>query len=172
MITKKLRLTQIAGITLTRVWLVFSFVLVLGVATSSVFYGENPLSSDNPHIFGFLFAFVAAGLAFIYSVADCCSPLIRRKHLIVAAALVLWCLFFAVGELFVDGEGDGWPMFIAVGSLIAGLSEWFLCAIRLPTWVRVTISITGLASALLYGYVAIKMNSMSQMNYVAFNTIG
>lgn len=143
-----------------RVWLVFSSVLVLGVLTETVLLDENPLLSDNPHILGILFAIVAAGLALVYSVAESFQRLAQRRHQIVAAVLIVWCLAFAIGEFFSDGEADGWPLFIAIGSAISGAVAWSLCTLRLPFWLRTVISVAGILSLLAYGLVMMRMNAV------------
>jgi len=158
--TQNLAVRQLVVVIFLRLWLVFSFVLVLGVLTSTVLVGENPLQSDNPHIPGFLFGSIATGLAFIYSIADSFRRLGRLKHWITAAALAVWCLALAVGESFTDGEADGWLMLTAVGSLVAGVVAWPLFVLRLPTWIRVAISGAGVVSVLAYGQVVMRMHAM------------
>jgi hypothetical protein len=153
-------LKQLAVAAFLRLWLVFSAVTVFGVVISSVSEQQNPLTSDDPHIIGFVFAFTATGLALIYSIADSFRRLARYRHWITATALAVWCISLALAELFTEGEVDGWSIFIAVGSLVASAVAWPLCALHPPAWIRLLISTAGLLSVAAYAYVVLRMSNV------------
>lgn len=155
--TPNLNNKQLTVASLLRLWFVFSFVFVLGILAGMALDGDNPLVSDDPYIEGFVMCIPALGLAFIYCLADSFRRLARWKHWIVASVLTIWCLTFGLGELVVNGEGDGILLAIAIGSLVAGVVAWLLCVLRVPTWMRAVVSAAGATSLLAYGCVAVRL---------------
>ena len=145
--------------TFLRLWLAFSFGMILGILASTTIERPDLLSDDNAYIIGFLFGSIAAGFALIYSFAESHYGLARLKNRIAGSALGVWCLMLAVGEFFTEGEGDGILMLSAIVSLLVGVLTWPFCTFRIPVWIRLLISAAGIIVLLAYGYVYIRMSS-------------
>lgn len=141
---------------LGRAWLAASAVAVLGGAAFIAIDHDNPLDSDDPYVIGLFLGCVAGALAALYSIAERIPAFARHKDLCSGAALLVWCSFWFLTDLW-DGEAPGYGRIIGLGSFLAGATAWVLCRARPTRRVALVISSGGVLFLVMYGVVCVRM---------------
>ena len=118
--------------------------------------GDNPLRSDDSYLAGFFAGMVAAIFALLYSTIEKIPKIASLKELFYGLFLFIWCLFFSTISPN-NSEIAGITTFIAICSLVVGIAVWILCKLRLPRWLMLLVSSTGVLLLIMYAIVCFRM---------------
>lgn len=152
---------QLARILITRAWLAFSVLAIVGFTVFLFIDRDDPLRSDDPYLVGFIFGMVAAGLAAVYTAIEIFAQRLNLRHLsgfTYSVVLAGWCaLMWALSRR--GGEGAELFVYFAVASLGIGLLTYPLCRFRIPRTFAVIISGMGGLIVIMYCFVSLRMGT-------------
>ncbi len=144
---------------MSRAWLAFCVVAIIGFTLFLFVDGDDPLRSDDPYLVGFTVGIAASCLAVIYTALEGIARRIGHIRLgrsAYALLLAAWCLSLWAAS-FAGGEAADVLAYAASASLVVGLVTFLLCRFDAPRVLTIAMSCFGILLLAMYCVVSVRM---------------